>query len=101
MAAIILTVLKYAGIAVVIIIAVALFLIASLLFIPVRYRVKGSLGEEVPDGNIRLTWFFRLLRLDLRYDKDELVIGKLRILGIPVYSFGESYSGKEARDEKK
>ena len=85
--AILLAVLKFTGIAIAVLFVIAVLLLLAVLFVPVRYRIKGSLKEHTPDGSLRLTWFFHVLRLDLRYDKEALIKGKLRLFGVPVYSF--------------
>ena len=96
-----LIVIKFIAIAAAILIAVAVLLLLAILFVPVRYKIKGSLKEHIADGDIRLTWLFHTLRLDLKYDKEALIKGKLRLFGIPLYTFdyeSKSYD-KESGEE--
>ena len=53
--AILLAVLKFTGIAIAVLFVIAVLLLLAVLFVPVRYRIKGSLKEHTPDGSLRLT----------------------------------------------
>ena len=96
--AVFLAVLKFIVLAVAVLLAIAVIIILTVLFVPVRYRLSGSLKDRIPDGSLKLTWLFHLLSLDLVYDREELVRGRFKILGIPVYRFGES-APKEVPNE--
>lgn len=66
MIAIVLGILKIIGILLLILLGLVLFVICSVLFVPVRYRAEGSFYEH-PEGEIVVSWFLHLLALRLSY----------------------------------
>lgn len=75
-----------------------ILLLASflVLFVPFRYRLKGSYQGK-PEAAARVTWLLSLLRIDVRYGADGLVIS-LKIFGIPL---GRKKPDKKEKKEKK
>lgn len=83
--ALLLGILKAAGI---ILLAAALLIIIILLlilFVPVRYSFKGSYENKTPDGAVNISWLFRIIRIELVYDSEVLVKYKLRLCGITLF----------------
>lgn len=77
---ILLTILKWIGILILCVLGLVLLLILTVLFVPVRYRLRGNMhGEIHVRGSI--SWLLHILHVSLRYDGDEPVI-KFRIFGI-------------------
>lgn len=80
---IILLILKWAGIVLGILLASLLFLLLLVLFVPVRYDLKGENKERLlVKGKVH--WLFHIVSLQVCYEKDELR-QVLRIFGVPVW----------------
>ena len=61
-------VLKTAGVILLVILGLILFLAALLLFVPVRYRAEGRLAEEAGIGAyIRFSWLLSLITVRIEY----------------------------------
>lgn len=66
MIAIVLGILKIIGILLLILLGLVLFVIFSVLFVPIRYRAEGSFYEHL-EGEVLVSWFLRLLELRVSY----------------------------------
>ena len=61
-------ILKTAGVILLVILGLILFLAALLLFVPVRYRAEGRLAEETGIGAyIRFSWLLSLITVRIEY----------------------------------
>lgn len=67
MVAIVLGILKIIGILLLIILGLILFMLFSVLLVPVRYRAEGSVYEHLK-GSASASWFLRLISIKVSYD---------------------------------
>ena len=67
MVAIVLGILKIIGILLLIILGLILFVLFSVLLVPVRYRAEGSIYEHLK-GSASASWFMRLISIKVSYD---------------------------------
>lgn len=79
MTAVLLTILKIIGIVLLVILGILLFLLAVLLFVPVRYSVKGTVDNNITAEG-KISWLCSILRYDFTFQEQELN-GKVRIFG--------------------
>ena len=80
---IILTILKFAGIGIGMILAIILVVLLLILFVPVRYDVNGENQEKLTaKGNVH--WLFRIVTYQISYENEELK-QVVRIFGVPVW----------------
>jgi|GEM_PF-1311167 len=102
MIAVLLTILKTIGIVLLWIIAIAVILLALILFVPVRYKACGEWHESYKI-NACVSWLFHLVHFGVHFDGSGLTY-KLRIAGIPVFSdqgSGRKHSRKHVRPHRK
>lgn len=88
-------ILKIIGICLLIFLGICLLLIGSVIFIPVRYRIKGE--GEVPKElktDAVFSWFLHIIHARIHYTSDGFQFS-IRILGIPLHL------GKEKKPKKK
>lgn len=99
-------ILKVIGILLLVLLGIFLFLILSVLFIPVRYRIraKGAYPGRIEQDAV-FSWFFHLIHCRIRYG-DNGVQFKLRIFGIPIRfgkekkkSYKDAYVKEESPEE--
>lgn len=93
------TILKVIGIILLILLGLALFVILSVLFVPLRYSGRGRFDNADVHADIRASWFLHLFAFKLCYDEE--VTGYYRIAFIKRELFGddadtESDEGYEA-----
>ena len=81
------TILKVIGIILLILLGLALLVILSVLFVPLRYSGSGSFDNADVHADIRASWFLHLFVFKLRYD--EKVTGYYRIAFIKRELFEE------------
>lgn len=77
-------ILKIIGIVLLVLLGILLFLVLSVVFIPVRYHIRGK--GEVPEefeSDIVVSWWLHLIHVRIRYGNNGLKY-KFRILGIPI-----------------
>ena len=79
MTAVLLTILKIIGIVLLVILGIMLFLLAVLLFVPVRYSVKGTVDNNITAEG-KISWLCSILRYDFTFQEQELN-GEIRIFG--------------------
>ena len=77
---ILLCVLKWIGIILLSIVALVLLVLLAVLFVPLRYKVKGSY-EEKPDAAVTVSWLLHLIHVKVRYT--DALFWQVRIFGIP------------------
>ena len=79
MTAVLLTILKIIGIVLLVILGILLFLLAVLLFVPVRYSVKGTVDNNITAEG-KISWLCSIFRYDFTFQEQELN-GEVRIFG--------------------
>lgn len=79
-----------------ILLAVCVLLLVAALVVPVRYRVKAELYQDMA-GFAVFSWLLHVIDFRIRYEKKEVVY-RLRIFGIPVRT---QKSGTPKRDKEK
>lgn len=79
MIAVLLTILKIIGIVLLVILGILLFLLAVLLFVPVRYSVKGTVDNNITAEG-KISWLCSIFRYDFTFQEQELN-GEVRIFG--------------------
>ncbi len=110
MLTVILTILRIIGVLLLALLILILLLVFSLLFVPVRYRALAVANDEQLKGELKASWFFHLLSLDLSWEAGgQKNAAEFRILGIPLerlHEFSERRharthaSAKESEDEE-
>ena len=93
---ILLTILKWLGIALLCVLALLLVLCMCILFVPVRYHISVTCMDRWSAHGV-VSWMFHILHLS--FDTDEKKGTRLRIFGFPV-SAGEN-AGRRKRKRKK
>lgn len=83
MLGIILTILKWIGIVIGIMIAAVLVLILLALFVPVRYEIKGE-NDEAMCVQGKAHWLFHIVSFRVSYENDNMK-RIVRVLGVPVW----------------
>ena len=79
MTTVLLTILKIIGIVLLVILGIMLFLLAVLLFVPVRYSVKGTVDNNITAEG-KISWLCSILRYDFTFQEQDLN-GEVRIFG--------------------
>ena len=80
-----LLILKAAGCLLLFLLALLLLLILLLLFVPFRYRLRGSFLSDQADGTAQASWLFQAVSLSVTYHHGRAVSGSLRLFGIPLF----------------
>lgn len=96
---ILLGIAKVIGIVLAAVLGLLLFLFFIILFGPVGYEVQGQ-AEETKKGEARISWLWFVIRYKIRYDSQNKIWWKLRILGIPIFS-SEKRQKKEITNQRK
>ena len=79
MTTVLLTILKIIGIVLLVILGIMLFLLAVLLFVPVRYSVKGTVDNNITAEG-KISGLCSIFRYDFTFQEQELN-GEVRIFG--------------------
>ena len=69
MAGVLLTILKITGIVLLSIIAFLLLILIIFLFVPVRYKAKGSFKDKIPQAKFSISYLLYILYIVFRYDQ--------------------------------
>lgn len=96
---IILTILKIIGIVILVLLALILFCVGVILFVPVRYRVNGKRDAENYFVNVRCYWLLHLLRMRVTYPKPGRMVVKL--LCFTIYDSGREKTKTKKPKKKK
>ena len=80
MAGVLLTILKITGIVLLSIIAFLLLILIIFLFVPVRYKAKGSFKDKIPQAKFSISYLLYILYIVFRYDQGFSY--SIRIFGI-------------------
>ena len=79
---IILTILKFAGIGLGVLLAIILVLLLLVLLVPVRYDIEGENKEKLlAKGKVH--WLFHIVSFQISYENEETKM-VARIFGVPV-----------------
>lgn len=95
---IVLLILKIIGILLLSLLGIALFLILTVLFVPVRYKVRGEWHGQARAG-VRVHWLFHMLSFRVDYDQKEGLCMKVRALGIPIWRSRKEKPTREVKAE--
>lgn len=98
---IILLILKIIGICLLVLLGICVFLIGSVIFIPVRYRMKGN--GQVPnklEADAVFSWFLHIIHARIHYNTNGLQFN-IRIFGIPLHLGKEKKSKKQIKKKRK
>lgn len=79
MTTVLLTILKIIGIVLLVILGIMLFLLAVILFVPVRYSVKGTVDNNITAEG-KISWLCSIFRYDFTLQEQDLN-GEVRIFG--------------------
>jgi hypothetical protein len=93
---IVLMILKIIGWILLILLLLILVLLLLVLFVPVRYRACAKMQEQL-QARVRASWLFPVVSFGMEYAGEGLV-GRLRIVGIPVMKFPQPE--EEAEDSE-
>lgn len=94
---IVLLILKIIGIALLVILGLLLVILLMVLFVPIRYRIKGNLHDKVPVADARVSFLFPLFWVEAGYEQE--LFGRIKLLGITVYDL--IHPKKKEKKEKK
>lgn len=79
---IVLLILKIIGILLLVVLGLLVLAVSCVLFVPVRYRIRGEAGANI-DVRIRVSWLLHILSFRADFDGKDFK-KKLRVLGIPL-----------------
>lgn len=97
---ILLIILKIIGITLLILISLVLFLLLSILFVPVRYRIGGTKEEDNIQGYFSLSWFLGVFRIRGSYAEQSFSY-KIRLFGMDVRKLFHNSKKRKNRKKKK
>ncbi len=93
MLAFLLGVLKVIGIVLLIILLLILLLLAIVLFVPIRYKGNGVIGDTEKNVQFKITWLLHALSVKINYKHPEKPEILIKVLGIQL--------GKKSKSKKK
>lgn len=97
---ILLTILKIIGITLLILIGIILTLLLLILFVPIRYRVRGQKDDVTMTARCKVTWLFGFLTFWFLCE-DQVTQKKLKVLGIDLFHVIEKCKQKKKLKKKK
>ena len=80
---IILTILKFTGIGIGVLLGIILVLLLLVLLVPVRYDITGENDEKL-QAKGKVHWLCRIVSFQILYENKEMKM-VLRIFGVPVW----------------
>ena len=84
MLTVVLTILKWIGIALLVLLGVLLFLLCLILFVPMRYKANGFCKDSY-QIHAKATWLLHIISFTVDFKQEQPFRMKLRILGISIY----------------
>ncbi|MBQ6992973.1 MAG: hypothetical protein IJN64_00545 [Lachnospiraceae bacterium] len=84
MLTVVLTILKWIGITILMLLGILIFILCLILFVPIRYKADGFYKDSY-QIRARVTWLFHFISFSLEYEKEQPFRMKLRILGISIF----------------
>jgi hypothetical protein len=97
---VLLTILKILGIAILVVLGLVLALLILVLFVPVRYKAKGSFEGKNVDVGANVSWLFKFVHLKVGYKYSEPFCIKLKVLGIPIFDNQKEKKPKKVKNNK-
>ena len=97
---IILTILKTAGILLLILIGLILFAVLSALLVPLRYSGQGKRESGRLEGRICVSWFLHLVHFTCSY-REEKAEWDIRIFGISLRKLGRLLEKRQRQRRRK
>lgn len=94
-----LLILKIIGIVLLSIIGLVLFLIALILFVPIRYRIKAEYDEKI-DANVKVSYLLHIFTVIFKFDGSSPDL-KIKIFGIKLPEKKETDNKKSKKKEPK
>lgn len=94
---IILEILKWIGIVLLTVLSLVILILLSVLFIPIRYKVKGQYEDE-PDAAVTVSWLFHLIHFKIRFRKK--LAWQVRIFGILFMGSEKSRKIRKPKSQK-
>lgn len=94
-------ILKIIGICLLVLLGLCLFLVLSVVFIPVRYRIRGK-GETPKsiEADAVFSWFLHIIHCRIHYDEKGFFL-KFRIFGVPISLGKKEEKKKKPKQQKK
>lgn len=84
MLTVVLTILKWIGIALLVLLGVLIFLLCLILFVPIRYKANGFCKDSY-QIHAKATWLLHIISFTVDFKQEQPFRMKLRILGISIY----------------
>lgn len=106
MLAVILAILKWIGIAILVILGILIFVLCLILFVPIRYKAEGFYRETY-QVRAKVSWLLHIVSVVFEYGKEDPFHMRLRILGIPFFDNlkkkenTKKQSGEKGKEAKK
>lgn len=97
MLAVILSILKWIGIVILVILGILFLVLGLVLFVPIRYKVDGFYKDNYQVHG-KINWLLHIVSFTFDYDKEQPFHMKLRILGISIF---DNLKKKENRKKSK
>lgn len=98
MLAIILTILKIIGITILVILGLVLFLLAIILFVPIRYKGDGILNDAVKEAHLKVTWLLHAVHVQVNYSHPGNPETIIKVLGINIEKFKKKKKQEQEKD---
>lgn len=99
MLSVVLTILKFIGITILVLLGLLLLVVGLVLFVPVRYKAEGFYKDSYR-VQAKISWLLHIVSFSLLYEKEQPFQMKLRILGIPIYNNLQKKEKKKKRRKK-
>ncbi len=84
MLTVVLTILKWIGITILVILGILIFLLCLVLFVPIRYKADGFYKDSYK-VRAKVSWLLHMVSFSIDYEKEQPFHMKLRIFGIPIF----------------
>ena len=84
MLTVVLTILKWIGITILVILGILIFLLCLVLFVPIRYKADGFYKDSYK-VRAKVSWLLHMVSFSIDYGKEQPFHMKLRIFGIPIF----------------
>lgn len=84
MLTVVLTILKWIGITILVLLGILIFLLCLVLFVPIRYNADGFYKDSYR-VRARISWLLHIVSFSLDYEKEQPFHMKLRVFGIPIF----------------
>lgn len=95
------TVLKIIGIVILVLLGLILFLLLLVLFVPVRYRGKGSYQNGTFMTTLRVSWLLHIVSVTGAYQNEQELHLVLKIFGIPFFDTLRNKKAKPTKTKRK